>query len=121
MKWFGNTAPESAEPLPTGNKGVGNLGEEIAAAFLEGKQYRILERNFRCKGGEVDIVARDSKDKCLVFVEVKYRTGFDPAETISKKKLDRLVSSALLYTAGQRSFRIDVFACTPKGCTWYKG
>ena len=52
MKWFGRNASHGqAGPLPTDNKGLGDLGEELAVSFLEGKKYRILERNFRCKGG----------------------------------------------------------------------
>ncbi|NPV88622.1 YraN family protein [Coprothermobacteraceae bacterium] len=96
-----------------------HFSEDAVASLLVKRGYQILAQNLLLPTGEVDIVALRHTE--LVFVEVKYRTGFDPAETISKKKLDRLVSSALLYTAGQRSFRIDVFACTPQGCTWYKG
>ena len=57
----------------TGNKGTGILGEELAANFIIACGYRVLERNFRCKGGEVDIIARDPGDKTLVFIEVKTR------------------------------------------------
>ena len=117
MKWFGNTAPESAEPLPTGNKGVGNLGEEIAAAFLEGKHYRILERNFRCKGGEVDIVARDSKDKCLVFVEVKARRDLSygvPQLAVTPFKQRQISKAALTWLSKKhlhdQNARFDVIA-----------
>jgi putative endonuclease len=49
------------------------LGEEVATNFLTARGYRILERNFRCKGGEVDIIDRDPGDKSLVFIEVKAR------------------------------------------------
>ena len=59
----------------TGNKGTGILGEELAANFVIAHGYRVLERNFRCKGGEVDIIARDPRDKSLVFIEVKTRRG----------------------------------------------
>jgi putative endonuclease len=53
------------------NKATGAVGEELAASYLRERGYVILERNFRCKGGEVDIVARDGAT--LVFVEVKAR------------------------------------------------
>ena len=62
-------------PPPTGNKSTGIVGEEMAANFMIARGYRILERNFRCKGGEVDIIARDPGDKSLVFIEVKTRRG----------------------------------------------
>jgi putative endonuclease len=69
MKWFGKVAsvPESDPPL-SDNRSVGSLGEEIAFNFLTTRGYRILERNFRCKGGEVDIIARHSADKSLDFI-----------------------------------------------------
>ena len=76
MKWFGRDATATkTDPLLSGNKSVGSLGEEIAANYLTAHGFRILERNFRCKGGEVDIIARDPVDKSLVFIEVKARRG----------------------------------------------
>ncbi|CAG0930904.1 partial hypothetical protein, partial [Planctomycetaceae bacterium] len=50
---------------------IGKQGEDEAAAFLEGKGYAVLERNYRCRYGEIDIVARDGRT--VVFVEVKTR------------------------------------------------
>ena len=50
---------------------VGKKGEDAAAAFLQKKGYKILQRNFHIKGGEIDIVAE--KDNTLVFIEVKTR------------------------------------------------
>lgn len=52
---------------------IGADYEEKAAAYLEKNGYRILERNFRCRTGEIDLVARDGR--YLVFVEVKYRAN----------------------------------------------
>lgn len=49
---------------------VGKIGEDIACAYLEGRGFRIIERNFRRPWGELDIIAR-AEDKTLVFVEVK--------------------------------------------------
>jgi len=69
------TSKTHAVPTPTGNKGTGELGEEVAANFMIARGYRIIERNFRCKGGEVDIIAPDPGDKSLVFIEVKARRG----------------------------------------------
>ena len=50
---------------------LGALGERLAAKYLEGKGYRILERNFRCRMGEIDLIALRGND--LVFTEVKLR------------------------------------------------
>lgn len=54
------------------NKIVGDFGEEYAVKYLESKGYSILRRNYRCRFGELDIVA--IHDGCLVFLEVKTRT-----------------------------------------------
>ena len=53
---------------------TGKLGEDMAAKYLEDKGWRVLERNFRHRVGEIDIVAEDPRGE-LVFVEVKTRTG----------------------------------------------
>ena len=54
---------------------IGDRGEAAAIRFLEKKGYRILDKNYRCKSGEIDIVARD-KDN-IAFVEVKTRTSVE--------------------------------------------
>ena len=62
---------EMVDDAVVNNKTLGERGESIAVAFLKGQKFAIVERNFRCKAGEVDIVAREGKT--LVFVEVKTR------------------------------------------------
>ena len=52
---------------------IGTRFESRAAAYLESKGFRILNRNFRCRTGEIDLIAEDGE--YLVFIEVKYRTG----------------------------------------------
>jgi len=82
------------------NKGDG--GEESAAEFLQGKGYRILERNYRCALGEMDIIARDGK--AIVFVEVKTRTSErfgSPQAAIGPQKKKRMTAIALYYLKGQ--------------------
>ena len=62
---------------------VGAAYEEAAAVFLEKNGVRILERNFRCRQGEIDLIGRDGE--YLVFFEVKYRKNADaglPAEAV---------------------------------------
>ena len=77
--------------------------------------YRILERNFRSRYGEIDIVAEDGDD--LVFVEVKTRRGVAyglPEEAVTVRKQRKLVELALYYldmhACSERSWRIDVVA-----------
>lgn len=118
MKWFGRNASTGLTgPLPTDNKGIGNLGEDLAVSFLEGKRYRILERNYRCKGGEVDIVARDPRDKSLVFVEVKARRDLSygvPQLAVTPFKQRQISKAALTWLAKHRQqdtdARFDVIA-----------
>jgi putative endonuclease len=79
-------------------KALGTLGEKKAAEFLRKKKYRIRETNFRCREGEIDIIAQD-KDY-LVFVEVRTRTGIafgTPEESVTPAKKEKLVSAALTY------------------------
>lgn len=77
---------------------IGSVYEEKAAKELKKLGYRIVERNFYCKGGEIDIVARDEEYLC--FVEVKYRTDDsegDPLEAVDIRKIKRVCRSALYY------------------------
>jgi putative endonuclease len=99
------------------NKATGNLGEEVAAAFLTARGFRVLERNFLCKGGEVDIVARDPKDKSLVFVEVKARRDLSygvPQLAVTPFKQRQISKAALTWLAKKRQMdsnaRFDVIA-----------
>ena len=103
---------------------TGKLGEDIAVRFLKKNRYRIVERNYREKWGEIDIIAL-SPQKVLVFVEVKAVTGPDPyvepEEHLTRSKLARLQRTAELYANSQegklikRGWRIDLLAITISG------
>ncbi len=83
---------------PGSTREAGAEAEEAACAFLEARGARIVERNFRARGGEIDIVARE-KD-VLVFVEVRFREGEGfgaPEETIGLAKRRKIVSAAREY------------------------
>ncbi|HEY6007907.1 MAG TPA: YraN family protein [Geobacteraceae bacterium] len=85
------------------NKSLGARGEEIAAVFLTGRKFVILERNFRCKGGEVDIVAREGKT--FVFVEVKTRRTLSfgpPQASVTPFKQRQISKAALTWLAKNR-------------------
>jgi putative endonuclease len=94
---------------------VGKLGEQIAHRYLKKRGYRIREKGFRCRHGEIDIIAQ--KKDCIVFVEVRARTGLDfgtPEESLTRAKKRRLIASALTYTSTHQDlpaqWRIDVVA-----------
>lgn len=82
---------------------VGRRGEGLAADYLERLGWTILERNWRCAAGELDLIALEPRamgGDCLVFVEVKCRTGRgfgDPLEAITRAKLVKLVELSRLW------------------------
>lgn len=101
---------------------TGKEGEKLAAAYLKKNGYRIIETNFRCAIGEIDIIARE-KDE-LVFLEVKTRTseklGF-PEQAVATKKQKKMSQLALWYIQNKNikdtASRFDVLAITmlPEG------
>lgn len=91
---------------------VGNYGEDLACRFLKKNGYRILERNYRIRGGEIDIVARAGDT--LVFIEVKTRYSHEyglPVESMTPWKIKALLKTARFYVQkigwGNREYRLD--------------
>ncbi len=79
-------------------KEAGRLGEELAALMLQERDYEILERNFRCRFGEIDIIA--IRRDILTFVEVKTRSGElygSAAEAVTWNKQQKIRQTALQY------------------------
>ena len=94
---------------------VGRYGEDVAARHLSEQGYVVLQRNWRCELGEIDIVARDGD--CLVVCEVKTRrsdTFGSPLEAVTPRKLARLRQLAARWVAESGLhpplIRIDVVA-----------
>lgn len=94
---------------------LGNNKESVAAEFLRKKNYEILHRNFRCRTGEIDIVAKDGE--YIVFCEVKYRSGIGfgfPEEAVDGRKQNKIrrVAQYFLtkYNINQTLVRFDVIA-----------
>ena len=98
------------------NREIGSRYEEYAAAFLAKQGLSIIERNYRCKAGEIDIVARDGRT--YVFCEVKYRRtaiSGDPAEAVDSHKQRKIFLAASWYLKERRlpedtPCRFDVLA-----------
>ncbi len=89
---------------PTHNSAVGRYGEDVAARALVAAGLTVLQRNWRCRDGEIDVVARDGD--VLVFCEVKTRTSTafgDPAEAVSPAKAARLRRLATAWLLEQRA------------------
>lgn len=97
------------------NSSLGEIGESIAVAFLKGSGFSIVERNFRCVCGEIDIVAREGRS--FVFVEVKCRQNklYGPPQlAVTPFKQRQISKAALVWLAKKRLFdapaRFDVVA-----------
>ena len=79
-------------------RSVGSEYEALAARFLEKEGYTILEKNFCCRQGEIDLIAREGESLC--FVEVKYRTSRhsgDALEAVTPLKQARIIRTARVY------------------------
>jgi putative endonuclease len=94
---------------------LGAMGEALAVDYLTRMGLRIVARNWRCRYGELDIIARDDATSTVVFVEVKTRTGDGYgglAHAVTPRKVRRLRRLAGLWLAGQHqrwaAIRIDV-------------
>jgi putative endonuclease len=101
--------------MPINRKKLGALGERIAKEYIGKLGYQIIETNFRCHEGEIDIIAQDGEQ--LVFVEVRTRRGLDfgtPEESITVSKRQKLIEVAYAYLQSHEvlspSWRIDVVA-----------
>jgi putative endonuclease len=84
---------------------TGASAEDAAARYLEERGLKVLARNYRCRFGEIDLIARDGK--ALVFVEVRYRSSaaFGGAiESITSAKRAKLLKTARHYMAAQNEF-----------------
>jgi putative endonuclease len=105
---------KSPEPM-TSKKTVGQRGEEIACKALKKRGYRILDKNFSCRQGELDIVAEDNDVVC--FIEVKARSYEDyglPEEAVTHWKKRKLLNTAFVYIEKKkikdRDMRFDIIS-----------
>jgi putative endonuclease len=119
MRWLDAlTRPRTAKQID------GDAGEQQALTYLQGRGLALVERNFRCKGGEIDLVMREADT--LVFVEVRKRANGrygGAAASVTPRKQARLVLAAQLFL--QRfSFppacRFDVVAIESGEIQWLK-
>jgi putative endonuclease len=92
---------------------LGKEGERIAEQYLKEKGYKLVERNYRCAAGEVDLIVLDRR--VIVFVEVKTRTGHGfgtPLEAVQPRKQRKMMQAAQFFLTQkklhQRDARFDV-------------
>ena len=103
---------------------TGKIGEDIAVKYLIQNNYKIMERNFECKQGEIDIIALDKTE--IVFIEVKTRASALyglPKEAINQTKKKRIYWSAEYYVYSHNlekdPIRIDVIEIYKKKGKFY--
>jgi putative endonuclease len=101
---------------------TGQIGEDQALTYLRQQGLHLLERNFRCKGGEIDLIMQDGK--VLVFVEVRMRSDNKfggAAASVGSAKQKRLIIAAQVYLQRHSMpppCRFDVIAFDDKEMTW---
>lgn len=79
-------------------RALGEQKEQLAAEFLKNQGLQIIHMNFRCKIGEIDIIAKEKE--CLVFCEVKYRKNEEyghPLDAVNSKKQHKIIQTARYY------------------------
>lgn len=111
--------------MSSARQSLGNIGEREAESFLLGRKLRMLQRNYRCRGGEIDLVMTDPNpvdaDEVLVFVEVRLRgqgARVSALESIDEHKQRRLVTAARHFLMANPEWqdhpcRFDVVALAP--------
>ena len=92
---------------------LGQAGEDFSAKFLESRGYKIIDRNFKIRSAEIDIIAE--KDNTIIFVEVKTRSNIRhglPVEAVNLKKQKRIITAASVFLQDEKYFdfncRFDV-------------
>ncbi len=105
-------------------RSIGKQKEELAANFLQHQGVKILERNFSCKMGEIDIIGKDGD--CVVFFEVKYRKSDDYGHAffaVDNKKKNKICKCACVYCMQNTwvsKFRYDVIGISDTKIEWMK-
>ncbi|MCE5330496.1 YraN family protein [bacterium] len=104
--------------MPKNNKIIGNFGERLAVNYLEGMNFKIIRKNYKCIFGEIDLIAVAGNE--IVFTEVKTRTNLNygyPIEAVTRGKLKRiketsqyfLINNGILENKNY-NFRFDVIS-----------
>ena len=103
---------------------TGKIGEDLAVSYLKKQHYQIIERNFSCKQGEIDIIAQDKKE--LVFIEVKTRSSAlygMPKEAVDTNKKKHIYHAAEFYVYVKKipdiPVRIDVIEIYKKNQKYF--
>lgn len=99
------------------NKAIGNYGENLAKEYIKSRGFIILEENFSCNLGEIDIIAKDNNYICFIEVKTRYSRKYgSPLESINKPKQKKLYKIAQYYICSKHIhksyFRFDAIEVT---------
>jgi len=91
---------------------LGNSGETLAAIYLQKNGYKIIARNYKCRYGEIDIIAKEKNTWCFIEVKAIAKSKSEsPFDTIGKKKMEHIENTAAHYVAenklGNERVRFD--------------
>jgi putative endonuclease len=112
-----STPDDPREESPLSSRRIGGIGEELARHHLAAKGYRVVATNYRCRWGEIDLIARDGP--AWVFVEVRTRRSGaygSPEESLTRAKAQHITLAAQHFLAQRRTtseepeWRIDLVA-----------
>lgn len=100
------------------SKTRGDIAENLAIAFLRKRKLKIVETNYHCRWGEIDVIAREND--ILAFIEVRYRKSIrfgNAWETVNKSKQQRIIKTALHFIANHPEYnyfdlRFDLVSMT---------
>lgn len=125
MSWFGPRNPlHHCAPPPNDPQAKGQAGEDAALAYLLLRDMTLIERNFSCKGGEIDLIMQEPAS--LVFVEVRKRANMrhgGAAASIGPAKKARLIHAAQVFLQRYKNpppCRFDVVAIDDEVIDWIK-
>lgn len=91
------------------NQELGKLGEDLATKYLQKIGYIIIDRNFRCKQGEIDIIAKYKQE--IIFIEVKTRTNLnygEPAEAVTQLKQKHIERATEYYIYRNNLYKLFI-------------
>lgn len=99
---------------------IGKQIEELAIIYLTNKNLAFIEKNFRSKYGEIDLIFKDLAQQQIIFVEVRYRKSIffgEPKESITRSKQKKIITTANYYLNHKFCnqpiyYRFDVIACS---------